>query len=254
MSSVRGYHDCVRRSVSAPVALFGLMVMAAIFAVGAWAQTNNASSHATSSGGASHAVSAAAAAPVIHVPSPPHTGHGSGGSGSGGGNHGGTPSHSGAGPGQGDRNRYHSVEYAPPVIYAVPVPYAVDIADTDDYSDGDVDANDPDYQGGPTVFDRRGLGEESYVPPVSDDDQSYLTRSDDREAEPEPQPEPTILIFKDGHKLEVANYAIVGPTFFDLTPGHARRIALADLDLAATYKQNDERGVIFQLPAAVQAN
>jgi hypothetical protein len=41
---------------------------------------------------------------------------------------------------------------------------------------------------------------------------------------------------------------------FDLTPGHARRVALADLDLEATRKQNDDRGVTFQLPQPPQAN
>ena len=62
------------------------------------------------------------------------------------------------------------------------------------------------------------------------------------------QPE-TVLVFKDGHQLEVANYAIVGQTLYDLTDGHRRRIPLSDLDLDATSKQNDERGVDFQLPS-----
>ncbi len=63
-----------------------------------------------------------------------------------------------------------------------------------------------------------------------------------------------LLVFKDGHKLEVGNYAIVGPTLFDLTPGHPRRVAFADLDLEATRQQNDDRGVTFQLPPSAQAN
>ena len=142
-------------------------------------------------------------------------------------------------------------------MYAVPVPYAVDIAETDDYADpnADADDNDPNYQGGPTVFDRRGSGEDSYVPPVADVPQPHAAQPDDDvAAAPEPQQDPTILIFKDGHKLQVGNFAIVGATLFDLTPGHARRIALADLDLAATCKLNDDRGVIFLLPTAMQAN
>jgi len=36
---------------------------------------------------------------------------------------------------------------------------------------------------------------------------------------------------------------------YDLTPGHRVKIALADLDLTATSKQNDDRGIDFQLPA-----
>lgn len=57
----------------------------------------------------------------------------------------------------------------------------------------------------------------------------------------------TVLVYKDGHKEEVANYAIVGDHLFDFTTGR-RKVALADLDLPATTKANDARGVDFQLP------
>jgi hypothetical protein len=60
----------------------------------------------------------------------------------------------------------------------------------------------------------------------------------------------TVLVFKDGHQLEVQNYAVVGSTLYDLTPGHYRKIAVADLDLNATAKQNDDLGINFQLPPA----
>ena len=255
MSPTLEYHVGVRRSVLAPVVVFSLLVVPLILVCGVSAQVNSASSHATSSGGASHAVNAPA--PAVHVPLPPHTGHGSGGSGSGQGNHGGNSSNPGAGAGQGNHRHHHYVEYTPPVVYAVPVPYAVDIAATDDYADPDADAddNDPNYQGGPTVFDRRGSGEDSYVPPVEDVPSPHAAQDQDADATAsEPPQDPTILVFKDGHKLEIGNYAIVGATLFDLTPGHARKIALADLDVNATYKQNDDRGVIFLLPAQMQAN
>jgi hypothetical protein len=142
-------------------------------------------------------------------------------------------------------------------VYAVPVPYAIDIAATDDDTDdgargGDSDA---DYQGGPTIFDRRGSGAASYIPPVKDVPRPHAVQDADGPApDPEPPQEPTLLIFKDGRKLELRNYAIIGSTLFDLTPGHARRVALADLDLEATRKQNDDRGVTFQLPPSPQAN
>jgi hypothetical protein len=64
----------------------------------------------------------------------------------------------------------------------------------------------------------------------------------------------TILVFKDGHQVEVGNYAIVSQTLYDLTPGHPRKIALADLDIPATEKQNDDNGVTFTLPPLAQAN
>jgi hypothetical protein len=62
----------------------------------------------------------------------------------------------------------------------------------------------------------------------------------------------TVLVFKDGHRSEVLNYAIVGNTLFDfdLAAGRTHKIVLADLDLPATRKANDERGVDFQIPAS----
>ncbi len=115
-----------------------------------------------------------------------------------------------------------------------------------------------DYRGGPTVFDRRGPGG-----PVVDAN-AYDSR-------PAPDPSPsqqvdaapprpvadqpqTVLIFKDGHRLEVSNYAIVGSTLFDLTPGHRRKVAISELDLSATTKENDERGVDFRLPPGTQGS
>ena len=41
---------------------------------------------------------------------------------------------------------------------------------------------------------------------------------------------------------------------YDLTPGHRAKIALADLDLTATAKQNDDRGIDFQLPVGPETN
>jgi hypothetical protein len=135
-----------------------------------------------------------------------------------------------------------------PYIYALPVPYAVDISATANNNDDE----DADYQGGPTIFDRRGQGPNSYAPPSNDSPQEApLAQS---AADPEPPQPPTTLIFKDGHQIEVNNYAIVSQTLYDLTPGHPRKIALADLDLAATQKQNDDHGVSFQLPPQPQAN
>ena len=70
-------------------------------------------------------------------------------------------------------------------------------------------------------------------------------------APPDVQPQAqTLLVFRDGHRLEVANYAIVGDKLYDLTGGRRRSIALDDLDLAATRRLNEERGTDFLLPAA----
>lgn len=63
----------------------------------------------------------------------------------------------------------------------------------------------------------------------------------------EPQPT-TVLVFKDGHKLDVTNYVIQGQTLYNLGDNGPRKVALADLDLKATVSANDDRGVEFQLP------
>ena len=60
----------------------------------------------------------------------------------------------------------------------------------------------------------------------------------------------TVLVFRDQHKQEVQNYAIVGQTLWNFAPQHTQKIPLADLDLPATTKANDERGVDFRLPGA----
>jgi len=162
--------------------------------------------------------------------------------------------------GNGDGHRGHRQDSGAvgPVWYAYPVPYAVDGAQQEDQSE-DAAENDADYQGGPTVFDRRGSGERSYVPPARDPAPAHAAQAQSAQEEapavdPDPPLPPTLLVFKDGRTAEVANYAIVGPTLFDLTAGHRRKIAIMDLDLDATRKQNEERGVTFQLPQSVPGN
>ncbi len=87
--------------------------------------------------------------------------------------------------------------------------------------------------------------------------------SDLKRERPEPKPEveqpaanqpKTVLVFRDGHQLEIMNYAIVGRTLYDLSEGRTKKVELAELDLPETVKQNDDRGVDFQLPAGVKLN
>jgi hypothetical protein len=152
----------------------------------------------------------------------------------------------------GGHHRHHNHgDYAFPFLYAVPVPYAVDPGAADSSADSDDD--EANYQGGPTVFDRRGSGADSYVPPVEDSSEDFAQRADAPAVPEAPQPT-TLLVFKDGHSIELGNYAIIGATLFDLTPGHTRKVAFADIDLPATQHQNDDRGVTFALPTSPQAN
>jgi hypothetical protein len=110
-------------------------------------------------------------------------------------------------------------------------------------------------------------------PPVADtaatrdyDDRQLLNNdyraeiNSPREQQTQAPPEPvaaepsTVLVYKDGHEVQIENYAIVGATLYDLTDGRSKKVQLADLDLAATVKENDDRGVEFQLPANVKLN
>jgi len=137
-------------------------------------------------------------------------------------------------------------------VYAVPYSYGYygDASGDDDNNQ----AEDEEYKGGPTIFDRRGPG---YVPrPPAEDYVERVPAEPAAAAETEPAPEPpqpeTILVFKDGHQLELENYAIVGSTLYDLTEGHRRRIGLSELDLVATAQQNDDRGIDFRVPSGSQ--
>jgi hypothetical protein len=61
--------------------------------------------------------------------------------------------------------------------------------------------------------------------------------------------EPSVLIFRDGHQQEVTNYAIMGDSVYVFDKAH-KKIALADLDVPATVKANDDRGLEFKVPAS----
>ena len=166
--------------------------------------------------------------------------------------------HHGNGMHHGD-GHHHSQngQFVAPLYYGYPVAYPVEVPMADDQADSEP-AYDPEYQGGPTIFDRRGSGMDSYIPPVKSAPARHAAERAE-ESTPAPDPPdpplpPTILVFKDGHKLEVGNYAIVGATLFDLTPGHARRVPVADLDIDATRKENDDHGIVFQLPQTLQGS
>jgi hypothetical protein len=257
------YHNVVKcpvqRALPASLALFGMLMFLVSSGLAQVSATSN-----TSNSGHSGSVApfTGAVAPPTGSVVPP-----TGGFVHNGNTHfnGGAPFFPGVARGEGGhhhqshhRSAYGDVYY--PYVYGVP--YAVDVNDADSSDDDD----DAEYQGGPTVFDRRGSGAASYVPPTYSGpahaksparaqpedapDSSAYSKPDP----PEPPQPLTTLVFKDGHQLEIENYAIVSQTLYDLTPGHPRKIALADLDLPATEKENDDHGVTFQLPPSAQAN
>jgi hypothetical protein len=88
------------------------------------------------------------------------------------------------------------------------------------------------------------------------DQDVYAPRRPQPAADPPPRPEPegqsiispTVLVFRDRHRQEVHNYAIVGTTLWNFAPAHTEKISLAQLDLPATEKVNEDRGVSFRIP------
>jgi hypothetical protein len=59
---------------------------------------------------------------------------------------------------------------------------------------------------------------------------------------------PTVLVFRDQHREDISNYAVVGRTVWIFNQDRARKIPLAELDVPATVKVNDDRGVDFNIP------
>ncbi len=58
----------------------------------------------------------------------------------------------------------------------------------------------------------------------------------------------TVLIYRDGHAEEVENYAIVGKTIWVFNESRAKKIPLSELDLSATKRDNEDRGIEFVVP------
>jgi hypothetical protein len=58
----------------------------------------------------------------------------------------------------------------------------------------------------------------------------------------------TMLVFKDKHREEVQNYAVVGSTLWILDERQASKVPLENLDVDETIRLNDERGVEFAVP------
>jgi hypothetical protein len=80
-------------------------------------------------------------------------------------------------------------------------------------------------------------------------DQVQSARNVPRPPEPkEAAPEPTQLVFADKHTEQIQNYAIVRQNLWIFDGNRTRKIPLASLDLPATEKANQDRGVDFEIP------
>jgi len=69
---------------------------------------------------------------------------------------------------------------------------------------------------------------------------------------PDPPGPATVLVFRDQHRQEVQNYAIVGSTLWVFGAQRTQKIPVAELDIPATAKANDERGVEFRVPEEIK--
>jgi hypothetical protein len=142
-----------------------------------------------------------------------------------------------------------------PYYYGAYAPYALDY-DYDDspytgYIAGTFNSNSgyaypPQYLPSPNYYSPN-----SSPPPVSStpEPQSYQQKPNSHAGD-EPS-ELTVLVFRDGHRQEVANYAIMGPTLFVLS-GSRSRIPVAELDIPATERENQSRGLDFHVPGKAQ--
>ena len=118
----------------------------------------------------------------------------------------------------------------------------------------DAAAYEPDLEPeppAPTIFERRPT-----TRPYARDE----VRQDHEPSEPQSQ-EPlhstigvggedtTTLVFRDGHQMDIHNYAIVSGSIFNFDGTGPFKTQLADLDVPATVKLNEDRGIIFKVPS-----
>jgi hypothetical protein len=134
------------------------------------------------------------------------------------------------------------------------------------------------YAWGPSVYVEPVYDHASYVEPhvysssnQSDTNLSYQVEKLTREVErlrqdqadssarllsaltapvvPQPPPIPITLVFRDGRRLVIQNYAIVGQTLWALDERTSTKIPLDDLDFDATQQANPLRTLLLPRPA-----
>jgi hypothetical protein len=135
--------------------------------------------------------------------------------------------------GYGRRGRYPYLGYCPYGYCGLYWDPLYDSGDQDAYADSSAS----------------GYRDDSGVQSDSDPAGGKLQSDIDAANRPAPAPEPaTELVFRDQHVEEVHNYAISGGMLWVVNEQAARKIPLAQLDLPATVRMNDDRGVDFQVP------
>jgi hypothetical protein len=75
-----------------------------------------------------------------------------------------------------------------------------------------------------------------------------IAKKEEPKAAPERPSDPVIIVMLDGRKEALSDYAIMGSYIFDLSNGTTRKIPIDTIDVPATRKINEQRGVEFKLP------
>lgn len=127
------------------------------------------------------------------------------------------------------RHRFPAIVYP---YYGYPYLY-----DDDDYANDDQQSQPP-QQSQPTQKQVASSPEGDFHAP---------DRSSAAQAQSAVEPAPmTTLVFRDGHKAEVQNYAIIGDNLIDVTRSAViKKIPLSPLDLDETRRVNEANGVDF---------
>jgi hypothetical protein len=136
---------------------------------------------------------------------------------------------------------------SPWLTYGYPGYYIYPYYDNYEYSLSDAYPG-YDYSGG---YDQSGQMEQDKIDRL--EDEVAQLRQERISGRPSSQSKPeirasTVLVFRDRHTQDVQNYAIVGETLWVFDAQRATKIPVDDLDVPATTKANDDRGVDFRLP------
>jgi hypothetical protein len=164
------------------------------------------------------------------------------------------PRHGFHGHGFGHRNFYPYYNWYPSYAY-----YGGPLWDGND-SSYDARFNNDDYARYQTAAEINRLSDEVQRLREEREEREYNEVAAQPAPAPAPQPAlkataqpdlPVVVVFLDRHIQEVKNYAVANEMLVVLDGTRRTKYPLADIDLAATMKLNDERGVDFQIPNPV---
>ena len=127
-------------------------------------------------------------------------------------------------------------QQAQPALAAQPQPIIIVVPE---HVAGAADVSQQQPASSPEIIERQG---DRYVRRGSEQPQAQAP------AKPQPPPPPTIIVLRNGQELELTDYAVTGDILYDLSNGRTKKISLAQVDVPATIKLNEDRGIEFSLP------